>query len=93
MELKEKLLSSFLAFEQTVDTKSSVHDIRTEALKSFEAYGFPSKKLESWKYTSLKNILKNDYAIFPKTKKTIGFKDVEDYFDSEDDSDSKMDKM
>ena len=80
MELKEKLLSSFLAFEQTVDTKSAVHDVRTDALKSFEAYGFPSKKLEAWKYTSLKSVLKNDFAVFPKTKKTIEFKDVQEYF-------------
>ncbi len=79
MELKEKLVSSFLAFEQTVDTKSSVHDIRSEALKSFEAYGFPTKKLEAWKYTSLKSVLKEDYPVFPKAG-SVEFKDVEEYF-------------
>ena len=80
MELKEKLVSSFLAFEETVDTKSSIHDTRTEAIKSFEAYGFPSKKLEAWKYTSLNNVLKHDYALFPKKRKSLEFKDVEEYF-------------
>lgn len=80
MELKEKLVSSFLAFEETIDTKNAIHDTRTEAIKSFEAYGFPSKKLEAWKYTSLKSVLKHDYAVFPKTKNTLEFKDVEKYF-------------
>ena len=80
MELKEKLVSSFLAFEETIDTKNAIHDTRTEAIKSFEAYGFPSKKLEAWKYTSLKSVLKHDYAVFPKTKNTVEFKDVEKYF-------------
>ena len=52
MDLKEKFISSFLAFEQRVDTTSSLHDIRTEALKVFENNGFPTKKEEAWKYTS-----------------------------------------
>ena len=40
MELKEKLVSSFMAFEDTVDVDSPVHDIRTEAIKHFENEGF-----------------------------------------------------
>ena len=80
MELKEKLVSSFLAFEETVDTKNPIHDIRIEALKSFEAYGFPSKKLEAWKYTSLNSVLKHDFAVFPKERQSLEFKDVEKYF-------------
>lgn len=80
MELKEKLVSSFLAFEETIDTKDPIHDVRTEALKSFEAYGFPSKKLEDWKYTSLNSVLKHDFALFPKERKSLDFKDVEKYF-------------
>jgi len=80
MELKEKLVSSFLAFEETVDTKNVVHDTRIEAIKSFEVYGFPTKKLEAWKYTSLKSVLKHDYALFPKKRKALEFSDVEQYF-------------
>ena len=53
MDLKEKLISSFIAFENNVDVEHPVHDIRTEAIKNFETKGFPTKKQEAWKYTSL----------------------------------------
>ena len=33
MDLKEKLVSSFMAFEERVDVHSDLHDIRTNALK------------------------------------------------------------
>lgn len=44
MSLKEKLVSSFMAFEDHVDVDTKIHDIRTEAIKLFEDKGFPSKK-------------------------------------------------
>ena len=66
MELKEKIISSYVAFENKVDINSAIHDIRTEALENFEKVGFPTKKLEAWKYTSLNNVLKNDFSIFLK---------------------------
>ena len=71
MELKDKLISSFLAFENRVDIDSPVHDVRSEAIKIFESQGFPSKKEEAWKYTSLKSILKHDYSVFHKHEKNI----------------------
>lgn len=80
MELKEKLLSSFMAFEESIDVHSELHDIRTLAIKSFEDKGFPTKKEESWKYTSLNAILKNDFSVFPKNETTIEFRDVKKYF-------------
>jgi len=80
MELKEKLLSSFMAFEEKIDVHSELHDLRTSAIKNFENKGFPTKKEESWKYTSLNTILKNDFSVFPKHEYTIEFKDVKKYF-------------
>ncbi|QBN19375.1 Fe-S cluster assembly protein SufD [Flavobacterium nackdongense] len=80
MELKEKLLSSFMAFEEQIDVHSELHDLRTEAIKNFENKGFPTKKEESWKYTSLNAILKNDFTVFPKHEAIIEFKDVKKYF-------------
>ncbi|MBF2708993.1 Fe-S cluster assembly protein SufD [Flavobacterium soyangense] len=80
MELKEKLLSSFMAFEEQVDVHSELHNVRTEAIKNFENKGFPTKKEESWKYTSLNAILKNDFTVFPKGENSIQFKDVKKYF-------------
>jgi len=68
MQLTEKLISSFLAFELDIDINSSVHGIRKKAIKKFEELGFPNRKLESWKYTSLNQIIKEDYTIFSKKK-------------------------
>jgi Fe-S cluster assembly protein SufD len=86
MSLKEKLVSSFMAFENTQDVDSIVHDIRTEAIKTFEAEGFPTKREEDWKYTSLKSVLKHDYSVFPKHENAVEFKDVKKYFIHEIDS-------
>ncbi|MDO6595618.1 Fe-S cluster assembly protein SufD [Oceanihabitans sp. 2_MG-2023] len=80
MDLKEKLVSSFLAFENHVDIDCQIHDIRTEAIKTFETEGFPSKKDEAWKYTSLNSILKQDYSVFPKQENAIEYSDVKKYF-------------
>jgi Fe-S cluster assembly protein SufD len=80
MELKEKLLSSFMAFEERVDVQTELHDVRTLAIKNFEDKGFPTKKDEAWKYTSLNAILKKDFSVFPKNEVTIEFKDVKKYF-------------
>ncbi|NRB83302.1 MAG: Fe-S cluster assembly protein SufD [Winogradskyella sp.] len=80
MELKEKLMSSFMAFENTVDIDSPVHDIRTEAIKHFENEGFPTKRQEAWKYTSLNAVLKHNYSVFPKHEDALEFKDVKKYF-------------
>ncbi|WP_136480461.1 Fe-S cluster assembly protein SufD [Cognatitamlana onchidii] len=80
MDLKDKLVSSFLAFENKVDVDSYVHDVRTDAIKVFEEKGFPSKKEEAWKYTSLNKILKEDYSVFPKQENALEYKDVKKYF-------------
>ncbi len=63
-----------------VDLDSSIHDIRTKAMASFEKEGFPTKKDEEWKYTSLKSVLNHDYSVFPKEESDIEFKDVKKYF-------------
>jgi len=39
MELKDKLVSSYVAFENRVETDSEVHEIRSKALQNFEALG------------------------------------------------------
>lgn len=80
MELKDKLLSSYLAFENKMDINSDVHEIRSKALQNFEKLGFPTKKLEAWKYTSLNSILKEDYSIFPKAETAVELADVKKYF-------------
>ena len=80
MELKDKLISSFMAFEEQIDVHTELHDVRTHAIKNFETKGFPTKKDEAWKYTSLSSILKNDFSVFPKKENSVEFKDVKKYF-------------
>jgi len=80
MELQDKLLSSYVAFENHVDVNSDVHEIRSEALQNFEKVGFPSRKLEAWKYTSLNSVLKQDYSLFPSKVEAIELADVKKYF-------------
>ena len=80
MELKDKLVESYVAFENGLDVNSDIHEIRTRALQNFEELGFPTKKLEAWKYTSLNSVLKQDYSIFPKNDNDIELADVKKYF-------------
>ena len=69
-----------MAFEERVDVDSDLHSIRTDAIKKFEAKGFPTKKDEAWKYTSLNAVLKNDFSVFPKHDNALNFADVKKYF-------------
>jgi Fe-S cluster assembly protein SufD len=69
-----------MAFEESVDVHADLHNARTEAIKNFETKGFPTKKEEAWKYTSLNSVLKNDFSVFPKVENTIEFADVKKYF-------------
>ena len=80
MDLKDKLLSSFLVFENQLDSDDYFNNLRNDAIKIFEEKGFPSKKEEAWKYTSLNSILKEDYTVFPKQENTLQFNDVKKYF-------------
>ncbi len=86
MDLKDKLISSFMAFENNVDIDSPVHDERSEAIKNFEEKGFPTKKEEAWKYTSLNSLQKIDFSIFPKEANALDYKDVKKYFINEIDT-------
>jgi Fe-S cluster assembly protein SufD len=80
MELKDKMIASFMAFEEKIKDNEDLHEVRNHAIKNFENKGFPTKKEEAWKYTSLNSILKNDFSVFPKKENTIEFKDVKKYF-------------
>ncbi|WOD44756.1 Fe-S cluster assembly protein SufD [Hwangdonia lutea] len=80
MDLKEKLVSSFIVFEDQADVDTYVHNVRNDAIKIFEEKGFPTKKEEAWKYTSLNKLLKEDYSIFPKQESDIDYNDIKKYF-------------
>jgi len=80
MSLKEKMVSSFLAFELDTNINSPVHDIRSESIKDFEKIGFPSKKNEYWKYTPINKVLNDKLTIFKKKRHLIEFDKVKDFF-------------
>ncbi len=69
-----------MAFEDGLDLDHPVHEERSNAMKNFETKGFPTKKDEAWKYTSLKGLQKIDFSIFPKQETTLEYKDVKKYF-------------
>lgn len=69
-----------MAFENNVDLEHPIHDIRSEAIKNFETKGFPTKKEEAWKYTSLKNLQKIDFSIFPNEENGLEYHQVMKYF-------------
>ncbi|TRO67227.1 Fe-S cluster assembly protein SufD [Christiangramia sabulilitoris] len=79
MELKDKLISSFLAFEESLDPDSGLESLRNEAIKDFETLGFPTRKDENWKYTSLNSVLKHDYSFFPEKEDAIEYRDIKKY--------------
>jgi Fe-S cluster assembly protein SufD len=52
----------------TVAATSELHEIRKRAAESFEAHGYPTKRNEEWKYTSVAAIVK---AQFPTAAPTL----------------------
>ena len=87
-ELKDKLESSFIVFENELNGNANTfeHRRRKEAFSIFEKNGFPTKRDEEWKYTNLKPILKPDYRIFPKEENAVEYKDIKRFFLSDVDS-------
>ncbi len=80
MSFKDKLLSSYIALEDYLEFDSPLHDLRNNAIKIFEEKGFPTKKEEAWKYTSLNSLLKTDYSIYSNKERNVELQDVRKYF-------------
>ena len=43
MDFKEKLISSFMVFEQDIDLSNPVHEIRSKSLKNLKKKDFQTK--------------------------------------------------
>ena len=65
MNLKEKWEASFEHFPYKDDI---LKNIRKEALLFFATNGFPHKKVEAWKYTSLAEVQATDYNLWLPTE-------------------------
>lgn len=78
MDLKEKLVTSYqIAEEDRNDDR--FRSLRENAMAYFLEKGFPTKKEETWRYTSLRPILKEEYNLFPKNENTLTKKDIAPY--------------
>ena len=79
MDLQETLLSSYLAFDAQDGPQRTLQDERAAAIEVFEQQGFPTKKEEDWKYTSLRNLTKTNFSVFPKEDASLKLEDVKPY--------------
>ena len=79
MGLKDKLVASYVAMASETDAHNGVAKIRANAIETFEQQGFPTKKMEEWKYTSLNALVKADYSVFPKKTRELTLSDVQRY--------------
>ncbi len=63
---KTQLISLYHEFQKNISIADIpyVTALRNEALKSFEANGFPTQEIEEWKNTSLVNSLKPSYNFY-----------------------------
>ncbi|WP_010134402.1 Fe-S cluster assembly protein SufD [Ochrovirga pacifica] len=82
MSLQDKLAAAF----QENSTNAAVQNHKKEAFNAFAQQGFPTTKDEEWKYTSLRNVLKNEYGIAPAKTADVSAKSIQPYLVSGVDS-------
>ncbi len=78
MDLKEKLIASHPAFQESL-ADDALKTRRQSALKTFAEKGFPTKKEEAWKYTSLKPVLNHDYSLTAQAQANISSEDYNEF--------------
>lgn len=63
--------SEYLRVEKNLagNTLTSLQDLRLAALQEFSSLGFPSKKQEDWKYTSLTSLRETPFSFAPTLTK------------------------
>ncbi len=61
---KDWYISSFKKFEENLngEAKSELHKIRKNAINLFSETGFPSTKVEDWKYTKVSPIFNHEFT-------------------------------
>ena len=77
MDLQEKLVASYMAQTSTSEDSKRMAKLRSTAIETFEQQGFPTKKMEDWKYTPLSKLVKTDFTVFPKKSKNVTLTDVQ----------------
>lgn len=64
-DVRNKYISLFKDFETRLNGERSgpVHEARQNALKTFAEVGFPSLKMEDWRFTDISPILNHDFIL------------------------------
>ncbi len=63
IDLKEKLLNDFSEFEKSLngEINTGFHKTRKDAIKAFNELGFPTRKIEEWRFTHINQLVKNSF--------------------------------
>ena len=67
--LKAQLIADFELSQAILNGKSTlpIHQLRDEAMKSFDKLGFPTIRHEEWKYSNVSNLIKQTFDFHTKT--------------------------
>ena len=57
----EELKNTFKSFNKKISKKDTIAKIRTDNFEKFSQLGFPSKKLEDWKFSDFNQIISNKF--------------------------------
>ncbi|WP_172915834.1 Fe-S cluster assembly protein SufD [Capnocytophaga canimorsus] len=76
MNLQEKWLSSFDKFQNREDF---LHNTRNQSIAYFKEKGFPTRKDEAWKYTSLKDLLNHNFEIVQSVKNQVSVEQIQPF--------------
>lgn len=85
---KDNILSSFIALESQRVTKvnSPLYQLKNEGISKFEHYGFPTPKLEQWKYINLKKFVNNDFKIIHEIDTEVSLNEISRFLFVQEDS-------
>ena len=62
---EQALAASFAGARATLPGKGAVAALREDAFKRFDARGLPHRRVEEWKYTDLRALMRESYPIAP----------------------------
>ena len=57
----EELKNTFESFNKKISKKDTIAKIRSDNFEKFSQLGFPSKKLEDWKFSDFNRIISNKF--------------------------------
>jgi Fe-S cluster assembly protein SufD len=66
----------FQRLEQLSTEPGWLHGLRGEAIERFEEFGFPSPRLEDWKYTNVRRIARAEFGTTPPSRNPFSKDDV-----------------